>query len=604
MKTRSRTKEKASALIITLLVIFLIVASIGIAMQLTTTTVRQTDSSRDFSALRSAAEGALDFAYGVWAKTTNNYYSPATNGHLATGMATIPSFNGFSPAPAAENGPLQISLLDVYGTPLASPSSSATPPPIKINLDNYPGWIGYNTSYLASVRLMGTFAGGRVVKYGAKRMMSYSVVPLFQATAFFEDNLELYKTATMTITGLVHTNSQAYVSQPSPGVLTFGDATHPTYLSYVGGYTDGTAPPQADTWSGYTPNSAQTPNFWSGFDQEVHQVNRMEPLGSDSASLLHPPKDSNGNPTGDLNPNDDTMRELIEPPTNTGAYPDPTPIADRRLYNKAGIRIHITGATYTVSVANGTSLTTNQINALKSALSQQTIYDRREGQNVDLTTLDISKAKATLGNGEIGPLQVSSFNNILYIDQTKPDGTIATNDPQGIRLKNGSVLPSDGLTVASQNPVYIQGDYNTSSSRPSSAVFADAVTILSNNWSDSNSNSALSARNASDTTVNTAIVAGFLPSGWTNPNTGAQYGYSGGLNNFPRFLEDWSNKTFTYKGSMIELFTSQVAIGEWDTGNIYVPPHRVWSFDDNFADNPPPGSLTAVSIGRGSLVRF
>ena len=239
------------------------------------------------------------------------------------------------------------------------------------------------------------------------------------------------------------------------------------------------------------------------------------------------------------------MRELIEPPTNTGAYPDPTPIADRRLYNKAGIRIHITGATYTVSVANGTSLTTNQINALKSALSQQTIYDRREGQNVDLTTLDISKAKATLGNGEIGPLQVSSFNNILYIDQTKPDGTIATNDPQGIRLKNGSVLPSNGLTVASQNPVYIQGDYNTSSSRPSSAVFADAVTILSNNWNDSNSNSALSARNASDTTVNTAIVAGFLPSGWTNPNTGAQYGYSGGLNNFPRFLEDWSNKTFT-----------------------------------------------------------
>ena len=55
---------------------------------------------------------------------------------------------------------------------------------------------------------------------------------------------------------------------------------------------------------------------------------------------------------------------------------------------------------------------------------------------------------------------------------------------------------------------------------------------------------------------------------------------------------------------MIELFTSQVAIGEWDTGNIYIPPHRVWSFDDSFVDNPPPGSLTAVSIGRGSLVRF
>jgi hypothetical protein len=55
---------------------------------------------------------------------------------------------------------------------------------------------------------------------------------------------------------------------------------------------------------------------------------------------------------------------------------------------------------------------------------------------------------------------------------------------------------------------------------------------------------------------------------------------------------------------MIELFTSQIAIGEWDTGNIYSPPNRVWNFDSNFADNPPPGSLDAVTISRGNLVRF
>ncbi len=82
------------------------------------------------------------------------------------------------------------------------------------------------------------------------------------------------------------------------------------------------------------------------------------------------------------------------------------------------------------------------------------------------------------------------------------------------------------------------------------------------------------------------------------------YGYSGGLNNFPRFLEDWTNKTFTYTGSMIELFNSQIAIGEWDTGSIYVPPNRNWNFDSNFVDNPPPGSLDAVTISRGSLARF
>ena len=62
-----------------------------------------------------------------------------------------------------------------------------------------------------------------------------------------------------------------------------------------------------------------------------------------------------------------------------------------------------------------------------------------------------------------------------------------------MRLINGGTLPTDGLTVASQNPVYIQGDYNTTSAstRGSAAVFADAVTILSNNWKDINSSGAL-----------------------------------------------------------------------------------------------------------------
>ena len=55
---------------------------------------------------------------------------------------------------------------------------------------------------------------------------------------------------------------------------------------------------------------------------------------------------------------------------------------------------------------------------------------------------------------------------------------------------------------------------------------------------------------------------------------------------------------------MIELFTSQIATGEWDPGSTYVPPSRVWNFDSNFADDPPPGSLEAVTISRGALVRY
>ena len=45
------------------------------------------------------------------------------------------------------------------------------------------------------------------------------------------------------------------------------------------------------------------------------------------------------------------------------------------------------------------------------------------------------------------------------------------------------------------------------------AVMADAVTILSNAWTNSNSTNGLSSRNASNTTVNTALLSGIVTLG-------------------------------------------------------------------------------------------
>ncbi len=472
-----------------MLVIFLIAAGVGTAMYLTTATVRQAGSSRDFYALRSAAEGAVDFGYGVWVKSINTYYATVTQAQLNAALQTTPTFNNFTYAPASANGPLKVTPVDGYGAPVATPVSTL------VNLPGYAGWVGKNFNYLASARLQGTTAGGRVVDYGVKRSINYAVVPLFQATAFFEDTLELYKTAPMTISGLVHTNGTAYVSSSS---TTNPSLTFTGNLSYVQGYTDDTAPPLAYLWSGYTPNSAFPPSYPSGFDNSVHGVDRMEPLGTDPASVLN---------TTDSNPNNDSIHELIELPNN--AYPDPTPIAQRRLSNKAGIVVHVSGSNITITTQNGATLTKAQRTALTGSFSQQTIYDRREGKYIDLTTLDVGAAKTTLQGA-------ANFNEILYVYD---DSSSGYGDPKGIRLKNGSSLPSGGLTVASMNPVYIQGDYNSNSSGQSSvssAVFGDAVTILSNSWNDSKSTYALSYRQASNTVVNTAIVAGFLPSGWVN----------------------------------------------------------------------------------------
>ncbi len=87
----NRGNEHASTLLVALLVILVIAGFTGIAVSLTSNTIRQTDSSRDYSALKSSAEGALDFAYGVWSKTTNSFYRPVTKAQVTAKLSTVPS---------------------------------------------------------------------------------------------------------------------------------------------------------------------------------------------------------------------------------------------------------------------------------------------------------------------------------------------------------------------------------------------------------------------------------------------------------------------------------------------------------------------------------
>ena len=127
-----------------------------------------------------------------------------------------------------------------------------------------------------------------------------------------------------------------------------------------------------------------------------------------------------------------------------------------------------------------------------------------------------------------------------------------------------------GFTVASENPVYIQGDYNSNSTDPtwanpgaaepihaSAAVIADAVTLLSNAWTETTSLNQPSdaksggARPAVTTRYRLAIAAGKTIN-FPNPNWsgGVLYGYGtdGGLHNFLRFLESWNGDSLYYKG--------------------------------------------------------
>ncbi len=188
-----------------------------------------------------------------------------------------------------------------------------------------------------------------------------------------------------------------------------------------------------------------------------------------------------------------------------------------------------------------------------------------------------------------------------------------TSQP-GIVLSNGAALPPQGLSIATPDPAYIIGNWNikltNTSSAPSdaglndttyarpSAIYADAVTILSPSWNPANSTAGISSRAASSDTVNAAFLTGNVPSDGNDDNG---EGYSGGVENFARFLENWSGQTFTYNGSMVQMFTSQIATNEWpNTGTVYNPPTRHWAFDNNFS-NPakqPPMTPKMIAVQR------
>jgi len=199
---------------------------------------------------------------------------------------------------------------------------------------------------------------------------------------------------------------------------------------------------------------------------------------------------------------------------------------------------------------------------------------------------------------------------------------------RGVRLINGQTIPgyydtvtpanTRGFTVASENGVYVMGNYNATgiasvgSPTPSTdylpastsaldipaSVASDAVTILSRAWKDGNSFRSpfsLSGRTASETHVRFAMLSGDTVTSLNgSPNQGgSDPRMSGGVHNFKRFLEDWGGTRLNYSGSLINLFNSLNNNGTFKCcDKVYSPPTRNWVFDATFLDinRLPPGT--------------
>ncbi len=184
-------------------------------------------------------------------------------------------------------------------------------------------------------------------------------------------------------------------------------------------------------------------------------------------------------------------------------------------------------------------------------------------------------------------------------------GDLRLNPPvyfrRALKIVNGSTISLNtcdgvacGLTIVSENPAYVQGDYNAGANGNfatpfvAAAVMGDAVTLLSKNWNDVNSFAfpyALGSRAATTTTYRTAIVGGKTipfkqPGGGT---IGQDFGTDGGVHNFLRYLENWGGQTLFYKGSIVALFYSHQGVGTFKCCNtVYSPPTRGYSFQTEF----------------------
>jgi len=178
---------------------------------------------------------------------------------------------------------------------------------------------------------------------------------------------------------------------------------------------------------------------------------------------------------------------------------------------------------------------------------------------------------------------------------------------RALRLVNGGLgnLPMPGFTVASENPVYIQGHYNANAAgfgggQSAAAVIADAVTLLSGNWRDERSFEfpyAPASRPATTTWYRLAIAAG-KGRNFPNPAYGSagvpnDFGTDGGTHNFLRYIENWSGQTLNYSGSIVSLYFSRQATGTYKCcATVYGAPTRSYVFDTTFLvpSQLPPGT--------------
>jgi hypothetical protein len=398
-------------------------------------------------------------------------------------------------------------------------------------------------------------------KVALSQSFETDLIPVYQFAVFYGQDLEIAPGPDMTLVGRVHSNQDMYLQSGA-------NLNMDSYVTAAGSLYHGRkGPGSADAGDVKIKNASGTyvsmkqGSGWmdahqaNWYDSSVARWNGRVQDESHGQKALNLPLTNSSDP-----------HKVIEPASggNSDSYENQATlkIIDNKAYQKvAGAWVDVTAAMTAAGVITYTA---------------DKFTDQRENKKVDVTDLDVAK------------LYTSGYapsNGIVYFS----DNIASSSEFPGLRLKNGSTLNA-GLTIASANPIYTVGNYNSVNKKPAS-LLADAITYLSGSWDDSKSTLAKSNRVATATTVNASYMTGNVATTSTV--------YSGGFENLPRFLETWSGKDFTWRGSAVCLWASRQSTGSW-TGTYYDPPTRKWYYDIDLDDPSklPPGTPTVRVFDR------
>ncbi len=469
-------------------------------------------------------------------------------------------------------------------------------------------------------------------KASAVLSVNAQTIPLFQFGVFYENDLEILNGPAMTFVGWVHTNGNLYVSSNST-----------TYQSNI-----------------TTPDSV----FWNRKDAapRLNGVNINNAAGTpvlldfDSRSLSGPAFKTRSilRFSGRLMSNAFGVRSLKLPlPTNmapaTLVMPrdgsDSPMVQDVKMAWKSDWYITVKTGVFQIADTNvmKTQFCDSLVVVRTAGLAVPTaaacrrifkprvnaFYEGREDKRPDLVDVHMDSLRLWADSAP-----ASRSPRILYFEFATPAVSNANNDYLAVRLRGATRLPlsrvpadTGGLSVVTERPMYVLGDYNTTVWRPA-ALMADAVTFLSNPPNPAMLNAAPAAaaarcsasvgwcdvlqqnmaqRTARTATVFAAILAGHSPTPCDYMRSGcAAPPYGGGLENFPRFVENWSGVIFRYTGSLVSLYTNRFSTGLWGNNTnvgfanlgYYTPPTRQWSFDVNFRfpERLPPGTPSVGTV--------